>query len=249
MEANPNLNKRVSMETKLKIEEILKRDDITAKDLFKKMVTLYEDNQLSSDNLPNFAIELENLALALTHISNTYSNIVSKTNLHIGSLSSNYEEKINNIELSIAEKYQNIINKLESEKTSLQEEYDMISKEASLLINESKELRKNNVDLQNRISQNEELLSQYKIQISTLNENNQILNERLTLSTSKDDIENIKKEHSMEILTLNYKHQEELNKIKEEHQKEVIRLKDMIAAEKDKQALLYSQYIETKKQD
>ena len=53
----------------------------------------------------------------------------------------------------------------------------------------------------------------------------------------------------MEILTLNYKHQEELNKIKEEHQKEVIRLKDMIAAEKDKQALLYSQYIETKKQD
>lgn len=246
MEKNPNINKRVSPETKNKIEEIIERDNIQAKDLFALMINLYEKQNGKDVNLPNYEKDIDDLSLALDCISNIYSNIVSKTKLHINKTVESYELSKDSIRAELENEFKGQLESVLNERNQALREYDSIAKEAELILKDSKALREECENLKKELSNLKESNNIYQEKISSLQDKNSLLEERVSNQTSLTDIENLKKEHSMEIMSLKLEKEKEINKIQEEKQKEINSLRDKLAEENNKYNELHSAYLELK---
>lgn len=246
MEKNPNLNKRVSIETKNKFEEIIERDNIQAKDLFALMINLYEKQNGQDSNLPNYGKDIDELSLALECISNIYLNIVSKTKLHINKTVESYESSKEIIKTELENEFKGQLESLLNERNQALREYDSIAKEAELILKDSKALREECENLKKELSNLKESNNIYQEKISSLQDKNALLEEKLSNQTSLTDIENLKKEHSIEFMSLKLEKEKEINKIQEEKQKEINSLRDKLAEESNRYNELHSDYLELK---
>lgn len=245
-EKYPNINKRVEHDTKKKIEELMKRDDLKANELFKEMITLYESKNNDLSNLPNFDNDINELSTVLCYISSIFNNIKNKTVLHLQDIEKSYEEdrKISrlNIENEFREQVETVIN----EKNAAINEYTLIVKKTEDLLSETQKLRTECDRLSTELAKSSDLNTSYKEQINSLKEHNKMLEEKLSSNSNGEDIEDLKKQHSMEILELKFNYQNQINTIQNNLYNEINLLKDKLNEEKDKYSNLNTQYIELK---